>query len=48
MPLPADVAAVFFDAGGTLIHAEPSPRNARRAASVKFRRRASAATIGPN
>ena len=36
------------DACRPQIQAEPSPRNARAAASVKLRRRASAATIGPN
>jgi putative hydrolase of the HAD superfamily len=43
MPLPEGVAAVFFDAGGTLIHAEPSPGDVYAAVGARFGSRVDAA-----
>src|SRR5437870_7219080 len=44
MPLPDGIAAVFFDAGGTLIHAEPSPGDVYAAVGRRFGSRIDAAT----
>ena len=44
MPLPEGIAAVFFDAGGTLIHAEPSPGDVYAEVGRRFGSRVDAAT----
>jgi putative hydrolase of the HAD superfamily len=43
MPLPEGITSVFFDAGGTLIHAEPSPGDVYAAVGRRFGSRVDAA-----